>query len=415
MAARWPTAGDLMTPRPITVAPGEPVSKALGYMRTRRIHELPVLNKRRLVGMITFDAIARRTNLALSTKVEKVMVLPPVVTPATGYVEVAEQLLASGLRAAPVTGKRDELLGVVSRTDLVREFGRIDVLSRHRVDEVMSPITLVLQETDRCGTLFGQDQLRQIESHPLPVVDRKGKLVGAVGVVDLGEVLWRPRVGGKKDAATEGSVFDIEVRTIMHTPPVTTPRGTPTGTAAVQMTREKVSSVFIVEGDKPVGVVSQSDLLGLAIGEGGAAGGTLGDVFVQIQGLRASNDPSVLADIDRVVARGLRRISRYVRPVMLNLHVSPHATHRSGEATVEGRLHTEHGIVYASRTGWNLYAALADLLDEIESQTRRVKEERFHGRGRASRRRRETVPSAEPTVDPELEARIRTATGGPPG
>ncbi len=411
MVVRWPTAEELMTPRPLTVPTDAPISRALGLMRARRIHELPVMRQRRLVGMITFDSIARRTNLPFATKVERLMVLPPIVTPGTRYPELAEQLLATGLRAAPVTGKKDELLGVVSRTDLVRELPKIDVLARRRVEEVLTPLALAVKETERCGILLGHDHLRHLEGHPIPVIDRRGGLVGAVGIADLGEILWRPRASGHKDFATEGTVFDVEIRTIMHSPPVTVPRGTTTGAAAQLMSRERVSSVFVLEGSKPVGSVSQADLLGLAVGGGEVAGApALGDVFVQIQGMRASGDPAVLADIDRVVARGLRRIARYARPIMLNVHVSPHATHRSGEATIQGRLHTDRGIFYASRTGWNLYAALADLLDEIESQARRIKEERAHGPRRPSGR---PPPEelVEAPVDPELEARIRAATG----
>ncbi len=95
-----------MTPRPITLSTDAPLSKALGLMRSKSIHEIPVLRNGRLAGMITFDAIARHTNLSLSMKVEHLMVLPPVITGAAEYPELAEQLVSVGLRAAPVVGKR---------------------------------------------------------------------------------------------------------------------------------------------------------------------------------------------------------------------------------------------------------------------------------------------------------------------
>ena len=300
-----------------------------------------------VVGMVTFDAIARRINLPLTTKIEHLMLLPPIVGTTTAYPELSEQLLATGMRAAPVTGAKGVLLGVVSRTDLVRALPKIPVLADHRVDEVMAPLNLLLQERDPARTLLGQEALRHLETHPLPVIDRKGALSGAVGIADLGEVLWRPTAQGHRDVANRGNVADVEVRTIMHSPAVTVPRGTTTGAAARLMTQERVSSVFIVEGGRPAGIVSQADLIGLAVGGSAPREGELGDVFVQIQGLRASGDPAILADIDQVIAKGLRRIARHVRPVMLNVHFSPHASHRSGEASVEGRLNTDHEILYA--------------------------------------------------------------------
>jgi CBS domain-containing protein/ribosome-associated translation inhibitor RaiA len=409
MPLAWPTAGELMTARPITVPADAPLSRAIGIMRSRSIHELPVLHRSRLTGMITFDSILRRGNISFATKVSHLMLLPPVVTPSTPYAELAEQLLATSLRAAPVVGRKGELVGVVSRTDLVRALPTLPTLARHSVEEVLSPVSLRVQETDRCGSLLPQTRL--LEDHPMPVVDRRGRLVGAVGVADLGRILWRPTTPGKREAERRGSVFDVEVATIMHSPAVTVPAGTTTGEAARRMTREKVSSVFVVERDRPTGVVAQADLLGLAVG-GERPERNVGDVYVQITGLRGSSDPAILTEIDRAIAKGLRHVGRHARPILLSLNVSPHATHRSGDATVQARLHTDRGIYYASQTAWNFFAGVADVMEELAEQARRTSEE-------ARRRRRQSVrapPTGEtPLDDRDLEERIRSATGADEG
>ncbi|HKV90266.1 MAG TPA: CBS domain-containing protein, partial [Thermoplasmata archaeon] len=187
MPVEGPNARELMTPRPITVSTDAPLSRALGLMREHSIHEVPVLRNGRLAGMVTFDSLARRINLPLATKVEHLLVLPPLISPSTGYSELAEQLLATGLRAAPVVGKKGELLGIVSRTDLVRAFPKIPEISEHLVEEVSSTPGLLVKETETCGALV--HHVRLLEEHPLPVIDRRGRLVGAVGVEDLGRVL----------------------------------------------------------------------------------------------------------------------------------------------------------------------------------------------------------------------------------
>jgi CBS domain-containing protein len=406
MPSDRPTAREMMTPKPITLSTDAPLSRALGVMREKGIHELPVLRNNRLVGLITFETIARRTNLPLSTKVEHLLVLPPLVTPTTTYAELAEQLLATGLRAAPVVGKKGELVGIVSRTDLVRVLPEMKDLSAHRVEQIASPPGLLIFEGESCGTLL--HQIRLLEEHPLPVIDKKGHLVGAVGVADLGRVLWRPTVGGKKDAARPGNVLNVEVGSIMHSPALTVPPGTTTGEAARLMTREKVSSVFVVEDGRPTGVVSQGDLLGLAIGTPSEDGASVDDVYVQIHGVRASGDPSLLTEIDRLIAKALKHIARNTKPVLLSIHITPHATHRAGDATVQARLHTDHGVFHASETGWNFFASIQQTLDDLVAQTRRDRDER-----RTLRKRGGRVPAEddETAADGELEAKIRAAAG----
>jgi CBS-domain-containing membrane protein/ribosome-associated translation inhibitor RaiA len=411
MPTNWPSARDLMTARPVTIPNDAPVSRALGLMGSRGIHELPVLRKKALIGMVTLESIARRTNLPLNTKVEHLMVLPPLITEGTPYPELAERLLAAGLRAAPVVGRRNELVGVVSRTDLVRAFPRLTAITHHKVGGIATPVGLILNESDAVETMLSH--IRLIEEHPLPVVDRKGRLVGAVGVADLSRVFWKPKGAGKGDAVRhdtrERHVFQVAIGAIMHSPAVTVEADTDAGSTAKIISDQHVSSAFVIEDGKPVGVVTQGDLIGLAVGEGAPpAGGRTGgssDVYVQITGLRGG-DPETLAEIDQVVAQGLRRISRHVRPQLLALHVAPHATHRSGDATVQARLHTDRGIFYASDTEWNYFAGIATLMDELGEQVRRAKEEqseRRHRGGSPAMNEDETVGS------PELEEQLREA------
>ncbi len=411
MPSSWPSAADLMTAHPVTLSPDAPISQALGLMRTKGFHEIPVLQRSRLVGMVTFESIARRSSRSLSTKVEHLLVLPPLITPGTLFPEIAEKLLAAGLRGAPVIGRRGELLGIVSRSDLVRALPGLASLLPPRdqptVEAIASSTTEQVREDELCQNLLGR--LRILEEHPLPVVDRKGRLVGAVGVSDLGKVLWKPIVGGKRDARSARSGLEIKVGSIMHSPPVTVRTGQTWLEAAREMIDEDVSSVFVVENGRPTAILAQSDLLNYVVGRTRRRPAKAGveDVYVEITGLRGSGDPALFAEIDDVVARGLRRVARYVQPTLLSLHFAPHSTHRTSDLTVEARLHTNQGIFYASHTGWNLLAGVAGLLEELTGQTRRVRETR----GKRRPRNGDPIESDETlSGDPDLERRLRAAT-----
>jgi CBS domain-containing protein/ribosome-associated translation inhibitor RaiA len=407
MPVAWPTAGELMTARPVTLPHDAPISRALGLMRSRNIHEIPVLQGRRLLGMITFETIARRSSRSIATKVGHLLVVPPLVMPTSTLPEVAAELLATGLRGAPVVGRRGELLGVISRTDLVRALPGLSGLARSPVEKIGRSASYFVRESDTVRHLFGQ--IRMLEEHALPVVDKKGRLVGAVGLEDLANVLWRPTVGGKLDVPTRGSALDVEVTSIMRAPALTVPAGADALEAARLMSREKVSSVFVVDNGRPTRIVAQTDLLTLVVGSTAPARGRTGveDVYVEVTGLRGSSDPGLLADIDHMVAGSLKRIAHHVRPILLSLHLSPHSTHRTSDLTVEARLHTDQGIFYASHTGWNLMAGISGLMDELTSQVQRSQEtRRTRGRQRAGK----DAPDETELVDPDLERKIRRAT-----
>ncbi len=407
MPSAWPTAAELMTVHPATLPFDAPISRALGLMRTKEYREIPVLQRSRLAGMITFESLARRVSRASASKVGGLLTMAPLITPGMLLPEIAELLLGSGLRGGPVVGRKGELLGLIARSDLVRALPALPGFPREVVDRIGGPATVVLREDDTVRHL--QSQIRLLEEHPLPVVDKKGRLVGAVGVADLASVLWRPVAGGKRDAENVGSALDVQIGSIMHSPAITVPSGTDSAVAAKRMTQEKVSSVFVVENGRPTRVVGHADLLGLVVGAARTAKGPgrIEDVYVEVTGLRGSSDPALLADIDHRIAQGLKRIAHHVHPSLFSVHLSPHSTHRTADITVEARLHTDAGIFYASQTGWNLMAAVSGIMEELSAQVQRDQESR---RDRVRSRRR-SGPEDDTVEDPELERRMRVASG----
>jgi CBS domain-containing protein len=406
MSPSWPTAGELMNARPVTLPFDAPVSRALGIMRAKGYHEIPILRRSRLVGMITFESLARRVSRATATKVGTLVSLAPLITPRLLLPEVAELLLGSGFRGGPVVGPRGELLGVISRTNLVAALADHPDLPSEDVNRIGSPTTVVVREDDTLRHL--QSQIRLLEEHPIPVVDRKGRLTGAVGIRDLASVLWRPDTGGKRDLPQRTRALDVRVSSFMRSPAITVDARSRASDAARRMTDAKVSSVFVVERGRPTRVVAQADLLGLVVGAARTARGPgrIEDCYVEVTGLRGSSDPALLADIDHLVAQGLKRIAHHVHPSLFSLHLSPHSTHRTSDISVEGRLHTDAGIFYASQTGWNLMAGVSGIMEELAAQVQRDQESR---RDRVRSRRR--PDEDETTEDPDLERRIRAATG----
>jgi len=127
---------ELMTPKPVVIAPEMPVPDALSLMRGRKIHQLPVVNgKGTLVGIVTEQDLLHASASSVSTlsvwelptllskiTVEMVMIKNVCTVSEDTPVEEAARVMADmGIGCLPVMGK-DSMGGLVTKSDLFRAF-----------------------------------------------------------------------------------------------------------------------------------------------------------------------------------------------------------------------------------------------------------------------------------------------------
>jgi IMP dehydrogenase len=99
------------------VTPEQSVDEVARLLTFHHISGVPVCRGERVVGVVSeADLIGKR-----GTRVEEVMSSPPVTVPeSAGLEEVAAQLMQKRLRRLPVVDGRGRLVGVVSRSDVLR-------------------------------------------------------------------------------------------------------------------------------------------------------------------------------------------------------------------------------------------------------------------------------------------------------
>ena len=127
---------ELMTSKPVVIAPEMPVPDALSLMRGRKIHQLPVVNnKGKLVGIVTEQDLLHASASSVSTlsvwelptllskiTVEMVMIKNVATIHEDTPVEEAARVMADmGIGCLPVMGK-DAMVGLVTKSDLFRAF-----------------------------------------------------------------------------------------------------------------------------------------------------------------------------------------------------------------------------------------------------------------------------------------------------
>ena len=91
----------------------------------------------------------------------------------------------------------------------------------------------------------------------LPVVDGTGRMVGVVSSTDI----LTSEAEAEDSTAREGLFGDTTVRDIMTLHPLTVSPDTEVKEAAQQMLYAEIHRLFVVEGERVVGVISTSDIM----------------------------------------------------------------------------------------------------------------------------------------------------------
>lgn len=111
------TARDIMSTQVVTTSPAAMVSEVAAALSANRISGMPVVEAGEVVGIISEADILGADQYAV---VESLMVSDVVsVEPDVAVEEVATQLADRGIKRVPVIDSAGNLLGIVSRADIV--------------------------------------------------------------------------------------------------------------------------------------------------------------------------------------------------------------------------------------------------------------------------------------------------------
>jgi acetoin utilization protein AcuB len=130
----WMKVVDIMTRDPLSVGPAETVGQADELMAENKIRQLPVVNGRELVGIITDRDIRsflsasllytpEAREKALMTPVADVMTTEPLtLSPDDDLSEAVELLIDEKIGGIPVADETEGLIGIVTYVDVLRCF-----------------------------------------------------------------------------------------------------------------------------------------------------------------------------------------------------------------------------------------------------------------------------------------------------
>jgi CBS domain-containing protein/ribosome-associated translation inhibitor RaiA len=366
---------DVMSTPRMVVSKGETVSEVISRMKKGKVREIPVIENDRPLGLVSYYSLLSRRNLPLSAKVEHIMVPCPKLEEDMTIVSAAEELMSTGVRGAPVV-RNGKLVGFLSRTDIIRVISKMDELRSKQVGSIMSPAPVSVAESEPVRK--AQILMKGLNEKTLPVVADGAHLIGAIGMTEVMDVIWSPR-GSKPPNEVRGDrePADVRVGSVMNkNPAFVSPTDTLDKAVSVMLSRN-LSTLFVAEEMKLVGVVSHTDIMEQVVSLRPHEG-----VYVQITGLDAE-DPEVYEVMYDLIGKSMKRIDKIESPKVLSVHVS--AYHQDGlksKFSVSARLTTSKGMYYSKSSDWDLYRSLDGSLDMMDKSIKKEHERRLDARKR---------------------------------
>lgn len=130
----WMKVVDIMTKDPLTVTPTETIGQADELMNTNKIRQLPVVQGKDLVGIVTdrdirsflsgslLEGVEAREE-ALNTKIREIMTTEPMtLSPDDDLQEAVEIMIDEKIGGIPVVDESEGLVGIVTYVDVLRCF-----------------------------------------------------------------------------------------------------------------------------------------------------------------------------------------------------------------------------------------------------------------------------------------------------
>lgn len=357
---------DVMSKNVLTLGPKDTVSRFIGLAEKEHIHEIPIVENKKFLGIVHYKTVAEKGMTDPSKeRLETVMTRIPALKEDSTLDEAADAIFQIGIRGFPVVGEGG-LSGIVSVFDLLNVFSKNPDFKAAAAEDIMSPAETI-SINDDIGK--ARKLMREKNISRQPVVDGNGKLRGVVAVFDLLKgVKPRERINWYSMAAEKETIMGVQVSAIMNCEPLTAEKQTGLSEIADMMVKYRNSGVVIVEGDEPIGVVTTRDLLEFFLSMKQKKG-----AYVQITGL-GKEEPLIAATADRMIRDSVQKISSFLPVQFLFMHTKRYDKGGKTKYSVRCRLMTDKGVFITRATGWDLRDAEGQALDALEKITIKDKE-----------------------------------------
>ena len=242
-----------------TVSSEDRISDALSVMRETKYQDVPVVDNGEFMGMVSYASILRKKSVTLDAKVKNFIRQLPSVSPDMEITKISELMVSNNCRQLPVVNGK-KVVGVIRRTKLIEIVRDIRALKEIKVWEIMSNPVESVKVNDLMDDAL-EIMIRE-DYRTIPVVNETNNVVGIVGMREIIDNNWKKDNKTIGDLE-KSSRSQITVESIALTSVKTIPWDSDISVAVDMMVDNKISTLPVVEGKDLVGVITEYDIIEL--------------------------------------------------------------------------------------------------------------------------------------------------------
>lgn len=352
---------DVMVRDVITCKENEEITKILKKMEDNRIHQLPVVSNGKVLGMVFLKDILRFAYDAKKNTARDFLVKIHGLDTECNLQEAVKNLLRLGVRALPVT-EDDELKGIISETDLIKNVEFLEDISPHKL---MSGKIFAVRSDGNLGRALAIMSEQNISR--VPVVDSLDRVVGCIDNLSLIKFIRLPR-----ESVRFSKLTTLEPASAKKFPTKDYMKDTVTMEVADFSLKNIVDllqsneEVLITNDGRLVGIATPRDILELAVIE----------EEIPIQVARAEKiDAYDKGRLDDTLRRFVKRFDKIIPAQRFFIYIDTHEAEGGRKKySMRANFITDRAVFRAKSHGWDVWEALHTLLDNTERQILKYKE-----------------------------------------
>lgn len=242
-----------------TVSVDDRIADALSVMKERNYQDVPVVDGNEFVGMVSYASVLRKKSVTLDAKVKNLVRNLPTVSKDMEITKIAEMMVSSNCRQLPIlNGKK--VIGVIERNKLIDIARDIKALKEIKVWEIMSNPVESVKVNDLMDDAL--DLMIREDYRTIPVVNDANQVTGIVGMREIIDNNWKKdnkTIGDLEKSARS----QITVESIATTSAKTISWDSDVSEAVDIMVENRFSTLPVVEGKELVGIITEYDILEL--------------------------------------------------------------------------------------------------------------------------------------------------------